>query len=264
MIRHKAEEANTASFLLREQFQRAHAAYGKAGTPSAMDFVLAPNAIQENVEFFLIDEDVTSLTMFLQPNPGSVGVEDTALASTALMASALTTVMPTPLVTPTSLTTVMPTPLVIPTPTPLMPMPSTLTLPSTNTPCPSKQELSNTLLKAQLSRVRSHNEQTLVRPCGVIFAWATMFRAEAVSNFLIKMLNNTVSISGSQKPEHVVYNTNCNTRQQAEKSNNWDWYKNIGMCVDVWHFRNKHAVTHKYCQVNCNPAMYPELMDGKK
>ena len=27
------------------------------------------------------------------------------------------------------------------------------------------------------------------------------------------------------------------------------------------HERNKHAVTHAYCQLNCNPAMYPELMD---
>jgi hypothetical protein len=34
------------------------------------------------------------------------------------------------------------------------------------------------------------------------------------------------------------------------------------MCVDAWHFRNKHAVTHMYCQLNCNPALYPELMDS--
>ena len=33
------------------------------------------------------------------------------------------------------------------------------------------------------------------------------------------------------------------------------------MCVDAWHFCNKHAVTHEYCQLHCNPAKYPELMD---
>lgn len=37
------------------------------------------------------------------------------------------------------------------------------------------------------------------------------------------------------------------------------------MCVDVWHFLHKHKSTHQFCQLNCNPADYPELMgpDGK-
>jgi hypothetical protein len=39
----------------------------------------------------------------------------------------------------------------------------------------------------------------------------------------------------------------------------------MGMCVDVWHFLNKHAVSHRFCQEHCNPADFPELMgpDGK-
>jgi hypothetical protein len=32
------------------------------------------------------------------------------------------------------------------------------------------------------------------------------------------------------------------------------------MCVDVWHFKNKHAVTHEYCQLHCNSAKYPKLL----
>ena len=52
-------------------------------------------------------------------------------------------------------------------------------------PCPSKSTQGNRTLKAQFGRRRTHNEQTLVRPCGVIFARATMFGAEAVSNFLV-------------------------------------------------------------------------------
>jgi hypothetical protein len=43
----------------------------------------------------------------------------------------------------------------------------------------------NRKIKAQFSRQRTHNEQTLVRPCGIIFARATMYNAEAVSNFLV-------------------------------------------------------------------------------
>lgn len=125
-------------------------------------------------------------------------------------------------------------------------------------PCPSKSAHGNQTLKAQFGRRRTHNEQTLVRPCGIIFARATMFGAEAVSNFLV-MVKNAFSVPGTQKPEHIFYDTNCDARQQAEKD---PWFTGVGMCVDAWHFRNKHAVTHTYCQLNCNPALYPELMDS--
>ena len=124
-------------------------------------------------------------------------------------------------------------------------------------PCPSKSVTGNQMLKAQFGSQRTHNEQTLVRPCGVIYARATMFGAEAVSNFLV-MVKNAFSVPGAQKPEHIFYDTNCDARQQAEKD---PWFKGIGMCVDAWHFHNKHAVTHQYCQLNCNPAQYPELID---
>ncbi|KAF8161529.1 hypothetical protein B0H34DRAFT_781972 [Crassisporium funariophilum] len=125
-------------------------------------------------------------------------------------------------------------------------------------PCPSKSESGNRTFKAHFGHQQTHNEQTLVRPCGVIFARATMFNAEAVSNFLV-MVKNAFSVPGAQRPEHIFYDTNCLARQQAEKD---PWFKGIGMCVDAWHFRNKHTVTHEYCQRNCNPAMYPELMDA--
>ena len=46
------------------------------------------------------------------------------------------------------------------------------------------------------------------------------------------------------------------------KSNN-PFFADIGMCVNVWHFLNKHKVTHEFCQKHCNPAMYPELMTEK-
>ena len=52
-------------------------------------------------------------------------------------------------------------------------------------PCPSKSGTGNRKIKAQFGRRRTHNEQTLVRPCGIIFARATFFGAEAVSNFLV-------------------------------------------------------------------------------
>lgn len=60
-------------------------------------------------------------------------------------------------------------------------------LPSTpDNPCPSKAANGNRIVKAQFGRRRTHNKQTLVRPCGMIFARATMFGAKAVSNFLVR------------------------------------------------------------------------------
>jgi len=72
------------------------------------------------------------------------------------------------------------------------------------------------------------------------------------------MVQNAFSVPGAKKPEHIFYDTNCLARQQAEKN---PWFSSIGMCVDVWHFLNKHKATHEYCQKHCNPAMYPELLD---
>lgn len=40
--------------------------------------------------------------------------------------------------------------------------------------------------KTDLSRSRTHNEQTLIRPCGVILAHATFWNSEAVSNVLAR------------------------------------------------------------------------------
>lgn len=77
-------------------------------------------------------------------------------------------------------------------------------------------------------------------------------------------VKNAFSVPGAQKPEHLIYDTNCDARQQAESRGD-PFFKDMGMCVDVWHFLNKHQVTHGYCQEHCNPADYPELMgpDGK-
>ena len=140
-------------------------------------------------------------------------------------------------------------------------------------PCPLKLETGNRKIKAQFGRRRTHNEHTLVRPCGIIFARATFFGAEAVSNFPVSistfsvsshiywqvMCQNAFSIPGARKPEHIFYNTNCDARQQAQRS--YPWFDGIGMYVDVWHFLNKHQVMHEYCQKHCNPAMYKELLD---
>lgn len=42
-------------------------------------------------------------------------------------------------------------------------------------------------------------------------------------------------------------------------------FKDVGLSVDVFHFNCKHSQKDVFCQMNCNPALFPELLseDGK-
>lgn len=136
-----------------------------------------------------------------------------------------------------------------------------------NANCPSaKSDSGNRKIKAKFNRIRTHNEQTAVRPCGVCLGRVTMYGAEAVSNILV-LLKKIFSVPGARKPQHVFYDSNCDAHQQSRKD---PWFNpipktddnpGVGMSVDVWHFKNKHKLSHTYCQKNCNPAQYSELMD---
>lgn len=67
-----------------------------------------------------------------------------------------------------------------------------------------------------------------------------------------------------QKPEYapgvLYYDTNCLFHEHVQDD---PFFKNILLPVDVFHFKNKHKETHAHCQEFCNPAMFPELTDGK-
>ncbi|EIW74458.1 hypothetical protein CONPUDRAFT_67527 [Coniophora puteana RWD-64-598 SS2] len=126
--------------------------------------------------------------------------------------------------------------------------------------CPGKTPRAQ---KIMLARRRTACEVTYVRPCGIIVGRATMFGAEAVSNVL-DMGETLFTVPGARKPEHFIYDTACDAHRQAQNRQSNFW-KGTGMCVDVWHLKNKHKTTHDYCRINCNPANYPELKtpDGK-
>ena len=76
------------------------------------------------------------------------------------------------------------------------------------------------------------------------------------------LIEKAMSVPRARKPEHIIYDSCCIAKQQA--ANN-PWFDNIGMCVDPWHYTNKHKNTDTYCRINCNAADYPELLtdDGK-
>ena len=80
-------------------------------------------------------------------------------------------------------------------------------------------------------------------------------------------MQKAFSVPGAHKPEHLIYDTNCDAKQQVMANPGyWAWFQDVGMCVDVWHFLHKHKASHTFCQEHCNPADYPEMMtpDGKK
>jgi hypothetical protein len=74
------------------------------------------------------------------------------------------------------------------------------------------------------------------------------------------------SVPRAHKPEHLIYDTNCDAKQQVlAHPDHWTWFLDVGMTVDVFHFLHKHDERHEFCQEHCNPVAYPELLgpDGK-
>jgi len=83
-----------------------------------------------------------------------------------------------------------------------------------------------------------------------------------ISNLSLQiMIEKVMSIPGAHKPDHIIYDSCCLVKQQAQGN---PWFADIGMCVDPWHLENKHKTTHKYCRINCNPKDYPELLTGQQ
>ncbi|KAG1752713.1 uncharacterized protein EDB91DRAFT_1234687 [Suillus paluster] len=119
--------------------------------------------------------------------------------------------------------------------------------------CDGKSELCNRKLRAKFSRSRTHNEL-------IVIPHATMVAAEAISNVL-HMVKTTFSLPGAQKPEHIMYDSNCNALHEVQSRND-TWFDNVGVCVDAFHFRTKHKEGDTFCQTRCNPAHYPELLNA--
>ncbi|EDR02614.1 uncharacterized protein LACBIDRAFT_308276 [Laccaria bicolor S238N-H82] len=111
-------------------------------------------------------------------------------------------------------------------------------------------------ISAQFGRRRTHNEQILVAPCGMILARETFYGAEAIAT-CAEFVKRTFSIN-HQKPNHLFFDNNCSLSKHVKGD---PFFKDMGLTVDVFHFNCKHSVKDKYCQSNCNPVDYAELLD---
>jgi len=128
-------------------------------------------------------------------------------------------------------------------------------------------------LRTLFTRVRTHNEQIIVAPCGVIIARETFYSAEAISSvavrqtycilqyvtdFLLKeMIRNTYP-DPAFRPNHIAFDNNCSLKKHVDRLND-PFFDGIGLSVDVFHFTSKHTLTDTFCQQHCNPWAYPEL-----
>ncbi|KIJ07348.1 hypothetical protein PAXINDRAFT_90571 [Paxillus involutus ATCC 200175] len=111
-------------------------------------------------------------------------------------------------------------------------------------------------VKAMFGCRRTHNEQLMVAPCGLIIARQTFFGAEGVASVVdfIKMVyDNAHAVC----PDHIFFDNNCTLANMVK---NDPFFDNIGLSVDVFHFNCKHSETDTFCQENCNPAAFPELI----
>jgi hypothetical protein len=58
-------------------------------------------------------------------------------------------------------------------------------------------------------------------------------------------------------PEHIFFDNNCTI---AKIVKNDPVFQYVGLTVDVFHFNCKHSKKDQFCQANCNPAAYLELL----
>jgi hypothetical protein len=61
----------------------------------------------------------------------------------------------------------------------------------------------------------------------------------------------------TKMPSHIFYDNNCNLAKHVKDD---PAFKYTGLPVDVFHFKCKHSEKDMFCQQNCNPALFPELM----
>ncbi|KAG2036145.1 hypothetical protein BDR03DRAFT_934617 [Suillus americanus] len=102
----------------------------------------------------------------------------------------------------------------------------------------------------------THNEQLMVAPCGMMIARQTFFGAEGVVT-VKDFIKNIYAGPNAMKPDHIFFDNNCTLSKMVKDD---PFFEEIGLLVDVFHFNCKHSQSDTYCQENCNPADYPELL----
>ncbi|TFK82744.1 hypothetical protein K466DRAFT_499739, partial [Polyporus arcularius HHB13444] len=117
--------------------------------------------------------------------------------------------------------------------------------------------LQNLTKKSAISRRWTHNEQLMVRTCGVVLSRATFYEAESPSNARFVLSTFPPQFPRAQ-PSFLFFDSACILLKHLLASGETR-LDNIGLVVDVFHAINKHKDSDEFCQMNCNPASFPEL-----
>ncbi|KAJ7168262.1 hypothetical protein C8R43DRAFT_876677, partial [Mycena crocata] len=128
----------------------------------------------------------------------------------------------------------------------------------------SQAPMAGPALKGKLSRSWTHNEQLFVQCCGVITSRATFFGSEGVSAVNAFLKATFPEEFPGAMPSYIFYDNNCQFLKHLQHCHD-HYFDNVGLPVDVFHFKCKHTERDIFCQINCNPARFRELIgpDGK-
>ncbi|KAJ7918548.1 hypothetical protein B0H13DRAFT_1607201, partial [Mycena leptocephala] len=116
-------------------------------------------------------------------------------------------------------------------------------------------------VKGKLSRSWTHNEQLFVRCCGVIISRATFFGSEGIAGVKDFLKATFPAEYPGSLPSYIFYENNCQFLKHLRSSGD-TYFDDVGLPVDVFHFKCKHTICDGFCQVNCNPARFLELIGG--
>ncbi|KAF8580189.1 hypothetical protein K439DRAFT_1267774, partial [Ramaria rubella] len=111
---------------------------------------------------------------------------------------------------------------------------------------------------ARFGRRQTHNEQLCVASCGVILARAMFYGAEgpnSVRLFWMGAFPTKLSILNV-----MWHDNNCSVAAMLAREKD-TYFDKVALPVDVFHFKSKHKEKDGFCGLNCNPALFPELMD---
>ncbi|KAJ7286256.1 hypothetical protein C8J57DRAFT_1169032 [Mycena rebaudengoi] len=126
------------------------------------------------------------------------------------------------------------------------------------------QRNASVCLKGRTSRSWTHNEQLFVRCCGVIISHATFFGAKGIISVKSFLKATFPEEYPGAMPSYIFYDNNCQFLKHLRSCDD-HYFDNVSLPVDVFHFKCKHTEKDTFCQINCNPARFKELIgsDGK-
>ncbi|KAJ7367255.1 hypothetical protein DFH08DRAFT_1005692, partial [Mycena albidolilacea] len=104
--------------------------------------------------------------------------------------------------------------------------------------------------------------QLFVRCCGIIISRATMFGSEGVSGVKNFLKATFPPQYPGTLPSYIFYDNNCSFLKHLQASGD-HYLDNVGLPVDVFHFKCKHSEADVFCQLHCNPARFRELIDAE-